>query len=124
LKLPAVIQKSIRDRQLSMGHARALVNVADHDKMISIFEQIIKNELSVRKVEEIVRNLTEEAQAVEKTKDAVDMPEAYQSMEKDLASILSSKVGLSINSKGKGKIIIPFKSANDLERIIGLIKPR
>lgn len=124
LKLPAVIQKSIRDRQLSMGHARALVNVADHDKMIAIFEQIVKNDLSVRKVEEMVRKLTEEMPVEEKPAAKTNIPEAYQAMEKDLAALFSSKVGLTINNKGKGKIVIPFKSATDLDRIMGLIKPR
>lgn len=121
LKLPAVIQKSLRDKELSMGHARALVNVGDHDKMIGIFEQIIKNELSVRKVEELVRGLNEEQVPAEK-QESDKYPKAYQTVKDDLANIFSSKVDLSMNNKGKGKIVIPFKSARDLERIVELIK--
>jgi ParB family chromosome partitioning protein len=122
LKLPAVIQKSIREREISMGHARALVNVADHDKMIAIFEQILKNELSVRKVEELVRDLNDEPAHDEKPEHILKYPKAYQTVKDDLANIFNSKVDLTMNNKGKGKIVIPFKSARDLERIVELIK--
>jgi ParB family transcriptional regulator, chromosome partitioning protein len=122
LKLPAIIQKSIRDKEISMGHARALINVGDHDTQISIYERILKNELSVRKVEEIVRDISNENIPEERATITLKYPKAYQSVKDELANIFSSNVDLSMNNKGKGKIVIPFKSARDLERIFELIK--
>jgi ParB family chromosome partitioning protein len=122
LKLPAIIQKAIRDKQISMGHARALINIRDHDTQVAIFEQIIKNEFSVRKVEEIVRNLNEEKTQEENPSKTTKYPKAYQAVLDNLSEILNSNIDLSMNNKGKGKIVIPFKSARDLERIIELIK--
>lgn len=121
LKLPAVIQKAIRDKEISMGHARALVNVGGHDSQVAVYEQIIKNDLSVRKVEELVRNLNEEKTTQEK-KTKSKYPKAYQSVKDELSEILSSDIDLSMNNRGRGKIVIPFKSARDLERIAELIK--
>jgi ParB family transcriptional regulator, chromosome partitioning protein len=121
LKLPAVIQKSIRDKEISMGHARALINIPDHDTQLSIFEKIVKNELSVRKVEEMVRELETGEEHTEKLQIS-KYPKAYQAVKDDLSTILNSNVGLSMNNKGRGKIVIPFKSARDLERIVELIK--
>jgi ParB family transcriptional regulator, chromosome partitioning protein len=124
LKLPAVIQKSIRDKEISMGHARALINVGDYNTQISIYERILKNELSVRKVEEIVKDISDENIPEEKATNTFKYPKAYQSVKDELANIFSSNVDLSMNNKGKGKIVIPFKSARDLERIFELIKSR
>ncbi|NQU87896.1 MAG: ParB/RepB/Spo0J family partition protein [Mariniphaga sp.] len=121
LKLPAIIQKGIRDKEISMGHARALVNIGGHDTQVSIYEQILKNDLSVRKVEELVRNLGDEIDDSVKTK-GLKYPKAYQTVKDDLSEVLNSNVDLSMNNRGRGKIVISFKSARDLERIVELIK--
>jgi len=121
LKLPAVIQKGIREKELSMGHARTLISIDDHDTQIAIYEQIIKNDLSVRKVEELVRKMGEEKEQGAQSKIPDKYPKAYQAVKDNLSKILESNVDLSMNNKGRGKIVIPFKSARDLERIVDII---
>jgi ParB family chromosome partitioning protein len=122
LRLPAVIQKGIIDKQISMGHARALINVDDAEIQTNFFELIVKNGLSVRKVEEMVRNTGEvkplEPASLLKQK----FPKEYNYIKKQLDNILSSKIDFSMNEKGKGKIVIHFKSAADLDRIVKIIE--
>lgn len=121
LKLPAIIQKGLIDKQISMGHARAIINIENSETQISIFDQIIKHGYSVRKVEEIVRDLNSEP---EDKPDKQKLPKEYQNVQKQLDTIFRSKIGFSMNEKGKGKIVIPFKSASDLERIVKIIENR
>ena len=123
LKLPAIIQKGLIDKQISMGHARAVINIENPETQISIFEQIIKQGYSVRKVEEIVRELNSEPE--DKTeKDKQKLPKEYQHVKKQLDTLFRSKIGFSMNEKGKGKIVIPFKSASELDRIVKIIENR
>ncbi len=123
LKLPAVIQKAIRERELSMGHARAIINVNDPDTQTMLFKQILKYDFSVRKVEEIVRKLNEEEpeKAEKKEEKPLPFPREYEELKKHLSNHFSASVDLKINNKGKGRIVIPFSSAIDLERIIGVL---
>lgn len=121
LRLPAEIQKGIREKKLLMGHARALVNVDDPRTQLEIFQVTVENDFSVRKVEELVRNFnksTEEKPAPEK---AVPLPKEYESLKDHLANHFSAKVDLKRTKNGKGKIIIPFKSDDDLERILAVL---
>jgi ParB family chromosome partitioning protein len=122
LKLPAIIQKGLIDAQISMGHARAIISIEDSETQTLVFNQIIKMGLSVRRVEEIVRNLNNK-----EVKEPVDaekqkFPKEYQSLKKQLDKIFNSKVDFSMNSNGKGKIVIPFKSSADLDRIVKIIE--
>ena len=122
LKLPPVIQAAIRDGQLSMGHARALINVGEVDKQLYIYREIVNKALSVRKTEELVR----EIQQGDKKKNAKGKDQAlsfqYQKIEDDLASKFSTRVKLNLKSnKGKGAIEIPFNSEDDLSRILELL---
>ena len=126
LKLPAEIQLGIRKKMLSMGHARALINVDDANDQLYLFEQIINDGLSVRKVEELVRNIKEEPE--ETTPDVAEQKTrkepattAYNDLEKHLASFFNTKIEFKRGDKGNGKIIIPFKSDEDLERIIAIL---
>lgn len=120
LKLPPSIQASIRDGELSMGHARALVSVPDVEKQLFIHKAILKEGLSVRKVEELVRNL--ESDKVQKKTSAKSKSFALQKIEDELASKFSTKVKLSVGSKkDTGKIEIPFHSEDDLNRILELL---
>jgi ParB family chromosome partitioning protein len=122
LKLPAIIQKGLIDKQISMGHARAIINIDDPDTQTLIFNQIIKMGLSVRRVEEIVRNLSNgDAKETANTKKQ-KFPKEYQNLKKQLDKIFNSKIDLSMNGNGKGKIVIPFKSATDLDRIVKIIE--
>ncbi len=122
LKLPALVQKGLIEKQISMGHARAIINIEDAETQIMIFEQIIKHGFSVRKVEEIVRDLSA-AEGKESSKSAkLKFPKEYQSIKTQLDKIFSSRIDFSMNEKGKGKITIPFKSEADLERIVKIIE--
>lgn len=122
LKLPAIIQKGLIDKQISMGHARAIINIDDTEKQTRIYNQIVKMGLSVRRVEEIVRNLDNEESKVSPYSEIQKIPKEYQPVKKQLDKIFSSKVDFSVNSKGKGKIIISFKSPADLDRIVKIIE--
>lgn len=121
LKLPAVIQKALREKEISMGHARALINIDDSEIQEMIYGQILKYGFSVRKVEEIVRSLSEneDSDAQPKRK---ELPKEYKDYKGHLGKLLDSRIGISVNGKGKGKIVIPFKSEQDLERIVKIIE--
>jgi len=124
LKLPAVIQKAIRDREISMGHARAIINVEDPETQIMLFKQIVKYDFSVRKIEEIVRKInSEESQEKEQKKENKKTPFSpeYDELKKHLTKHFSTNIDFKINNKGAGKIVIPFNSDKDLERIIGVL---
>ncbi len=121
LKLPAIIQKGLIDKQISMGHARAIISIENPETQTQIFNQIIKYAFSVRKVEEIVRSLNEEKTETGKDR-SQKYPKEYQAVKKQLDSIFNSKIDFSMNGRGKGKIVIPFKSAADLERIVKIIE--
>jgi ParB family chromosome partitioning protein len=122
LKLPAIIQKGLIDKQISMGHARAIINIENPDKQTLIYNQIIKMGLSVRRVEEIVRNIGNEAQNEPAETEKQKFPKEYKPIKKQLDKIFSSKVDFSMNSNGKGKIVIPFNSPADLDRIVKIIE--
>ena len=122
LKLPAIIQKGLREKAISMGHARAIINIEDSETQIMIFNQIIKYGFSVRKVEEIVRDLNDDSDNKSSKTNKIKLPNEYQVIKKQLVNIFNSRIGFSMNDKGKGKITIPFKSAEDLERIVKIIE--
>lgn len=120
LKLPPAIQASIRDKEISMGHARALISVEDSDKQLYIFQEIIKHGLSVRKVEELVRQI----QTIGKEKKAsktAGMSFQYMKIQDDLASKFSTNVKLKLSDKGTGSIEIAFMSDDDLNRILEML---
>ncbi|MBC7745721.1 MAG: ParB/RepB/Spo0J family partition protein [Flavobacterium sp.] len=121
LRLPPIIQASIRDNKISMGHARALISVEDVDKQLFIYHEIIKKGLSVRKVEEMVRNIQKPGiNPKEETKSKV-MSLQYRKIENDLASKFGSIVKLKVQAVGTGSIEIPFKSEEDLNRILEML---
>ncbi|MBN2261892.1 MAG: ParB/RepB/Spo0J family partition protein [Prolixibacteraceae bacterium] len=123
LKLPALIQKAIREREISMGHARAIINIDDPETQIMLYKQIITYDFSVRKIEEIVRKLNNENadNKPEKKTTAPKHPDEYNNLKDHLAKFFSANVDFKINNKGKGRIVIPFESNTDLERIIGIL---
>ena len=122
LKLPAEIQLGIRKKLVSMGHARALVNIEDEDDKLYIFEQIINEGLSVRKVEEIVRKIKEEPTGKTDTQPKSTKKDSdYKDLETHLANYFNTKIGFKRGDNGSGKIIIPFKSDGDLERIVAIL---
>lgn len=122
LKLPVEIQLAIRTKEISMGHARALINIAEEKKQLQISKRIIQEGLSVRQVEELVKD--EKVKDVEK-KNATKVPSTLsftnQKIMDDLSNALQTKVQIQKNKEGKGKLIIPFATEDDLERIAELL---
>ena len=124
LKLPAQIQLAVRDKSISMGHARAILGIEDPDMQLMIFEQIIKYDFSVRKVEEIVRELSNPKPASDPSacsKNLNDKLGDYITLQEHLSQRFHTKVVLNRNEKGKGKIVIRFDSDSELEKIIELL---
>jgi len=121
LKLPAEIQLGIKNRQLTMGHARTLVNIEDPQKQINIYYKIIDGELSVRQAEELVRQLqSEKTKDPEKQERKQKLNQDFSRLSEHLGSIFAAKVNFRINEQGKGKIVIPFENPEDMERILGI----
>ncbi|HMH34447.1 MAG TPA: ParB/RepB/Spo0J family partition protein [Puia sp.] len=120
LKLPPDIQVAVRNNDLSMGHARALINVDTVDKQLYLFREIKNKELSVRQTEELVRKLYKGFPAV---KDSVkpSLPDAFKKIEDNLASHFSTRVKLNHNRKGHGSISIEYYSLQELNKILDQI---
>ncbi|MGZ4055237.1 MAG: ParB/RepB/Spo0J family partition protein [Bacteroidia bacterium] len=128
LKLPVEIQLAIRNSDVSMGHARALINIENEDKQLDIYNQIVLNGLSVRDVEDLVRGAKSEIIAAGNGKSSSEKKSAkatlsveQQNVVNDLRAVFNTKVQISKEANGKGKIVIPFKSDNDLKRILDLL---
>lgn len=122
LKLPPDIQIGLRDQKITMGHARALINMENIDLQLEIYKKAVEEELSVRKVEELVRNLSKPKK---QPTDRADMPAEHQAELKKVESRLSSHFGTKIyvktSTEGKGEIKIPFVSTDDLNRILEIL---
>jgi len=122
LKLPAIIQKGIAEKKISMGHARALIGINDPESQIMVYEQILKYDFSVRKVEDFVRNLNNEEKAEKEVRQPkAKFPVDYEDLKKHLTKYFKTNIDFSMDTKGKGKIVIPFKSSEELERILGIL---
>ncbi len=124
LKLPAPIQMALQNRQIDMGHARALITLSDPKLQVKVFEEVVEQGYSVRKVEEIVKSL-QEGEAVKSggkkiTPKGSKLPEEFNVLKNHLSDFFHTKVQLTCSEKGKGKISIPFASEEDLERIMEL----
>jgi len=121
LKLPATVQKAIREQEITMGHARALVNIPEPETQIMIYRQVVKYDFSVRKTEDIVRKINlEDAEDQAGAKKTAPFPDEYRELKNHLTNYFKTNVVFKINDLGKGKIEIPFGDPKDLERIIGI----
>ena len=119
LKLDPIIQTGMRDGFISMGHGRALINVDSSENQLNIYTKIVKDKLSVRQTEELVKNLKEGNTTTSKKS---QVPSFAKNSLHDLTSFFGNKVTISVNSKGKGKLTIPFTSEEDFNRIKNLLK--
>ncbi len=117
LKLPPDIQVALRNNLISMGHARALINVDTVDKQLYLFNEIKSRSLSVRQTEELVRKLYKTPHAVNKSVKA-GLPEPYRKIEDTLASHFSTRVKLNQSAKGSGSISIEYYSLQELNKIL------
>lgn len=117
LKLPPDIQLAVRNGELSMGHARALINVDSIDKQLYIFKEISQKGLSVRQTEELVRNLYKQNGAVKKTSKSSLAP-AFQKIEDKLASQFGTRVKLKHSRNGSGQITFDYYSLEELNKLL------
>ena len=124
LKLPAEIQMGLKNKQIEMAHARALVSLSDPKLQVSLYREIVDQDYSVRKVEELVKELTQgQTVKVGDKKIApkrVKLPAEYNILQQQLTGFFKAKVQLTSSPKGKGRITIPFNNEEDLERIMTL----
>ncbi len=124
LKLPAQIQVALQNKEIDMGHARALIGLDDPKQQVKLYKDTLQEHYSVRKVEELVKalNAGESLPATKKSPKAKSQTGTndFGMLREHLASFFKSEVQLNCNEKGKGKITIPFRSEEDLIRIITL----
>jgi len=118
LKLPPDVQKSVRDGQLSMGHARAIIGLEHVEQQLYVYRETMQNGLSVRQVEQMVKNMSAEKAPSPIKVGAVKLAPAYKRIEDNMASHFSTRVKLDRKKTGKGNIVIEFYSDEDLERIM------
>lgn len=119
LKLDPIIQTGMRDGFISMGHGRALINVDSSENQLHIYAKVVKDKLSVRQTEELVKNVKEGKNPIKEKKQA---PAFVKESLSELNSFFGSQVDVNANAKGKGKISISFKSEEDFNRIKNLLK--
>ena len=120
LKLPAQVQMALQNKEIDMGHARALLSVESPALQIKLFKEIVKNGYSVRKVEDLVKQYKdgEEVKVIKGKVKKPKMPEEFDILRKRLSEFLNTKVEMTCSSKGKGKISIPFTNEEELEHIM------
>ncbi len=122
LKLPAPVQMALKEKRIDMGHARALLSLDDPKQQIKLFNEIQKNDYSVRQVEEIVRQMKEEGYDNAKKKENPQQENiaVFSQLKKQLTHFFQTPVQLTCSPKGNGKISIKFKNEEELERIIAI----
>lgn len=121
LRLPAQVQIALQKKQIDMGHARALLAIDSPSMQIKLFNEVVKNGYSVRKVEEMAQML-KNGEDVESGKKKIiaktKLPEEFTALKNHLSDFLQTKVQMTCSPKGKGKITIPFANEEELERIM------
>jgi len=120
LKLDPIIQAGIRYKIITMGHAKAIINIENLNKQLELYQTIIEKKLSVRDLELIVKNNTLISKNESKKKIFLSMH--YQKIEENLSSFFNQKIKLTISKTGKGKIEVPFKSEKKLDEILQLLQ--
>ncbi|MCB0507094.1 MAG: ParB/RepB/Spo0J family partition protein [Bacteroidetes bacterium] len=120
LKLPPEIQKALRGKILSMGHARAIISVPQVDKQLYVLKEVNNKGLSVRKTEELVRLLASPNKKQEKKE--ISLPIAYKNVQNKLIDIFETKVKIKKSATDKGEIVIPFYSVSDLNRLLDIME--
>jgi ParB family chromosome partitioning protein len=118
LKLPPEVQLGIREKKISMGHARALINVEKAEDMVEIYHRIMEDDLSVRDVEELTRDKKKIEPRLKHKNLTGNLTEKYSANLKSLSKQYNAKIELKSNVQGAGKIIIPFANEDDLDKII------
>jgi ParB family chromosome partitioning protein len=122
LKLPPQIQQGLKEKKISMGHAKALNSIQDYALQISVYNEVIKKQMSVRMTEEFVRALNKPDQKRTSGPAKDKLPHEYLAVQDRISSALESKVNLKLKNKGKGQIVINFTSDNELNRLLDLFE--
>ncbi len=118
LKLPAEVQIAIRDGHITMGHARALINITDKEQQLKLLQQIIEGEMNVRQTEELAEKAKNPG--AKERKQTNFIPEHFKSKIKKLSQTLNTKVKVTRNVKGQGSVVIDFKDEAEFDRIMEL----
>jgi len=118
LKLSPAIQRAIKEKKITMGHARALAGVEDLILQQDVFNEIMDRELSVRATENLIRSAQNPQPKTSKDKKSSALAPEYISIQNDLTSRFGTKVSLKVNKKGKGQIVINFSSTKQLNNIL------
>ena len=124
LKLPAQIQMALKNHEIDMGHARALLSIDSPSMQLKLFKEVQKNQYSVRKVEEMVQMLKngENVQSAnKKISSKTRLPEEFNILKNRLSDLFQAKVQMTCSPTGRGKISIPFANEEELERIMNTI---
>ena len=122
LRLPAEVQIAIRDGHITMGHARALINIADKEQQLKLLQQIVEGEMNVRQTEELAEK-AKNPEAKER-KQTNFIPEHFKSKIKTLSQTLNTKVKVKRDVKGHGSVVIDFKDEAEFDRIMELFNKK
>jgi ParB family chromosome partitioning protein len=120
LRLPSKIQDGLRKDKISMGHARALINLPNERTQVRLYEKIIDGGLSVRKVEDLVRAAQQPKKKSDRHKEDSSNTASIQSLEERLQQALGTKVKVRTKEQGRGEIIIEFYSLDDFDRLLDI----
>ena len=124
LKLPAPVQMGLKNKQIDMGHARALLTLDDPKLQVKVYEEIVAQGYSVRRVEEIVKSLSQGESIVSNGRKITPkqrrLPEEYNMLKQQLSGFFNTRVQLTCSDQGKGTISIPFANEEELERIMSI----
>ncbi|MFZ4634840.1 MAG: ParB/RepB/Spo0J family partition protein [Saprospiraceae bacterium] len=122
LKLPPEIQRALKERKLSMGHARALAGVDNIALQLSLFKQIVEQDLSVRAVEELISRYQGGNRSDQKPNRAERLPDHLRQIQDQFSAFFGAKVELKRNPKGKGQVVVNFENDSELNRLIDLLE--
>ena len=119
LKLDPILQTGMRDGFISMGHGRAMINIQNTEDQLAIYEKILREKLSVRQTEDLVKNLKSGTNTKPSKK---KVPSYIKTSIHGISEYFGHKIDITVSSNGKGKILIPFHSEEDFNRIKNLLK--
>jgi len=122
LKLDPIVQTGMRDNFISMGHGRALINVEDQEDQLTIYETILQKKLSVRETEALVKSFKEGKPTSTTKKTATKLPKYISESLQDINEYFGQKIDVKVSGSNKGKIVIPFHSEEDFNRIKKLLQ--
>lgn len=126
LKLPAPVQVALQNHEIDNGHARALLALDDPKAQVKLFKEIQQKGYSVRKVEEIIKNINEAGKATKTPKiiGAKELDEEYDGLRRQMAQNLGTKVKVTCTAKGGGKVSFSFENIDELRYIVSLLQSK